>query len=259
MLLQNAKKFLKSCVSSDKKQAIEVFVRYCNFSNASAHKKRPDWFTRQACYQNLISSINNKSNVNLTFFLDTFYPMAETHFILQQDRYPVVQIKQGTEGSSFCYMLDYVLASRFSPDTIIYFLEDDYLHRQGWPDILREGIDLDEADYVTLYDHKDKYFTPEYKGLRSELFLTQHTHWRETPSTTNTYAMKYSILKRDYELHYEFSRGHKISLDHKKFCVLRSQGSLLISPIPGWSSHMEPEFMSPCLDWMHIQNTTILS
>ena len=33
-----------------------------------------------------------------------------------------------------------------------YFLEDDYLHRPGWCDVLLEGFTVNNASYVTLYD-----------------------------------------------------------------------------------------------------------
>jgi hypothetical protein len=234
-------------------QQVEVFVRYCHFSDVSSHKKRPSQFSRQSCYQNLLKTIEEVAKVNVTFFLDTYFPMKERHFILDQDRFPVIQMKQGTEAGSFCFMLDYVLSQKLSADTIVYFLEDDYVHRFGWVDVLREGISISGIDYVTLYDHKDKYFFSQYQGLQTELFLTKNSHWRLTPSTTNTYAMKFATLKRDKELHYTFSRREKISRDHDKFCALSSQGSKLVSAIPGWSTHMEPEYLSPCIDWKMVQ------
>ena len=54
--------------------------------------------------------------------------------------------------------------------TIVYFLEDDYLHRAGWADILLEAFTLDQADYVTLFDHQDKYTAPMYENLQSRIF-----------------------------------------------------------------------------------------
>ncbi|MCX6990840.1 MAG: hypothetical protein NTX49_07260 [Chlamydiae bacterium] len=235
--------------SKDHKAPIEIFVRHCHFSDVSAHKKRPKGFSREKCHKNFLSSIEGQPGVNVTFFLDTFYPMEKRHFILDQDLYPVVQMSEGREGGSFCFMLEYVLSRKFSPDTIIYFLEDDYLHRNGWVDVLREGIDLLGIDYVTLYDHRDKYFLESYKGLKLELFLSKSAHFRTTPSTTNTYAMKFATLQRDKEIHFAFSRGKKITEDHAKFLNLSAKGARLISPIPGWSCHMEPEYMSPCIDW----------
>lgn len=254
-MIDQTKNILSQLLFSQSPQRVEIFVRHCHFSDVSSHKKRPIKFSRQSCYQNLISTIASVAKVNVTFFLDTYFPMKDRHFILNQDEFPVIQMKEGTEGGSFCFMLDYVLSQKMSADTIVYFLEDDYLHREGWVDVLREGICIPGIDYVTLYDHRDKYFLPEYKGLQTELFLTNSSHWRLTPSTTNTYAMKFATLKRDKELHYTFSRKEKISRDHDKFCALASQGSRLISPIPGWSTHMEPEYLSACIDWEKVQSS----
>lgn len=248
---------VKNLLNKEPLAPIEIFVRHCHFSNASSHKKRPEGFSKEKCYQNLLNTLKGEKKVNVTFFLDTFYQMENKHFILEQDQYPVIEIKEGNEGGSFCRMLEHVLARSFSPDTIIYFLEDDYLHREGWLFILREGIAIPDVDYVTLYDHRDKYFHPSYKGLQSELFLTPSTHWRTTPSTTNTYAMKHKTLKRDQDLHFQFSKDKKISEDHAKFCALYDQGAKLISPIPGWSCHMEPEYVSPCIDWLAVQELSL--
>jgi hypothetical protein len=215
-------------------EKIEVFVRHCNFSAASAHKKRPLGFSRETCHQNLLDTID--SRVNLTFFLDT--ATEGDHFI--QGR--AIEIKEGTEAGSFLRMLDHVEKLDLHPDTLIYFLEDDYLHQPGWVDILFEGFSLD-ADYITLYDHRDKYM--HYPKLKSQIFITPSTHWRTTPSTTNTYAMRFSTLKEHLPIHRRYSLGRKISADHDKFCCLGKKGAMLISPIPGWSTHAEKEFASP--------------
>ncbi len=228
---------------------LEVFVRHCYYSAASAHKGRFPGFSREKCYHNLLSTID--PSVKVTFFLDTSHAQGE-HFLLKQNRYPVINIKAGTEALSFLTMLDYVMAHSYDPETIIYFLEDDYLHKPEWTKILREGIALPSVDYVTLFDHKDKYFLPEYQNLQSQVFHTTSCHWRTTPSTTNTYAMKFKTLKRDVEIHRQYSLDRKITADHQKFCALAQHNALLVSSIPGWATHVEPEFASPCSDWEQI-------
>ncbi|MBS0615840.1 MAG: hypothetical protein JSR58_04735 [Verrucomicrobia bacterium] len=232
---------------------IEVFVRHCHFSSVSQHKNRLPGYSREKCHENLLSTVDDR--VNVTFFLDTFHPMEKPHFVLEQSKYPVVQIRGGTETSSFLQLLDYVAAQNFTPDTIVYFLEDDYLHKTGWVDILLEGFTIPQASYVTLFDHRDKYFFPEYEGLTSQLFHTTSCHWRTTPSTTNSYAMRFATLLKDLEIHRAYSEGRKITADHEKFLKLAKKGGLLISPIPGWSTHVEKQYLSPCTDWESMLNS----
>lgn len=214
---------------------IEVFVRHCNHSAASAHKPRPPGFSREICHQNLLDTLDER--VHLTFFLDT--AKEGSHFIKGQ----AIEIREGTEAGSFLRMLEHVEALNLHPDTIVYFLEDDYLHKPGWVDVLFEGFSLPTTDYVTLYDHSDKYRI--YPKLTSKIFLTPSCHWRTTPSTTNTYAMRFGTLKQDLLIHRRFSQGRKITADHDKFCYLGKKGAILISPIPGWSTHADPENGSP--------------
>jgi hypothetical protein len=231
-----------------KKPKVEVFVRHCHYSAISQHKTRLPGFSREKCFENLIATANPKK-VNITFLLDTFYPGGEPHFITQQNQYPVIEIKQGSETGSFLELLKLVESRNFSDETMIYFLEDDYLHREGWVDVLIEGLHIPEVSYVTLYDHGDKYFAPEYQFLTSKIYTTDTCHWRTTPSTTNTYAMKFKTLKRDLEIHRKYSLGQKISADHEKFLDLGRRGAHLISSIPGWSTHVEKDFLSPAIDW----------
>jgi hypothetical protein len=127
-------------------------------------------------------------------------------------------------------------------------VEDDYLHRPGWIEVLKEGFSL-PADYVTLYDHRDKYFYPMYRTLDARLFVTKSCHWRTTPSTTNTFAARFGTLMQDLALQRRFSKGRSITEDHRKFCTLGKKGRVLISPLPGWSTHVEPNYASPCIDW----------
>lgn len=228
---------------------IEIFVRHCHLSSASRHKKRFADFSPKACFHNLLETVD-LTKANLTFFLDA--PFASHHFVKEQSHYPVVEIEAGSEASSFLKLLDHVEKLNLHPDTILYFLEDDYLHRPGWVDILLEGFSIPKIDYVTLYDHRDKYFFPEYKKLSSRIFATSSCHWRTTPSTTNTFAMRCKTLLKHLPIHRRFSENRPISADHEKFCLLGKLGAVLISSIPGYSTHCEPEFASPCHDWQKI-------
>lgn len=231
-----------------KRKKIEVFVRYCFYSEASFHKDRYKKFSHEKCFHNLMKTADF-SRANFTFFLDTFYHKDRGHFIQDQNRFPIIEIKAGCEAQAFLAQLDYITKQPFSPDTLIYLLEDDYLHRKDWIDILLEGSTIPGIDYVTLFDHRDKYSDSSYKELSSRIFHSESCHWRTTPSTTNTYAMRFETLKKHLRIHREFSMDRKITSDHDKFLKLAKEGAVLISPIPGWSTHVQPEYASPCHEW----------
>lgn len=214
---------------------IQIFVRHCVFSSVSAHKKRPPGFSRQSCHQNLLDTLDSRASV--TYFFDA--AKEGEHFIQKE---PHIEIREGTEAGSFLRLLDHVEKLQLHPDTVIYFLEDDYYHKPGWIDVLFEGFTL-PADYVTLYDHRDKYLS--YPKLTSQIYLTPSCHWRTTSSTTNTFATRYRTLMQDLHIHRRFSEKRAITADHEKFCTLGRKGAKLISSIPGYSTHAEPEYLSP--------------
>ena len=232
---------------------IEIFSRHCIFSSISQHKKRFPNFTREACYLNLLETLD-PFQANLTFFLDLAKGPKKDHFLSQEKTHPVIEIEEGSEAGSFLRLLDYVSALDLDPETILYFVEDDYIHRPYWLDVLSQGFQVPGADYVTLYDHRDKYFA--YSNLTSQIFATSLCHWRSTPSTTNTFATRFKTLLRDLSIHRKFSENRTISADHDKFIHLqKKRGAILISSIPGWSTHAEPDFASPCIDWeIHLKN-----
>lgn len=227
---------------------VEVFSRHCIFSEISKNKARLPYFSRKACYQNLLDTIS-LDHANLTFVLDLARGSKKEHFLNEEKTFPIIEIEEGSEAGAFLRLLDYVSKLELDPETILYFVEDDYLHKEGWTELLLEAFGVEGVEYVTLYDHRDKYFFKEYKNLTSKLFLTKSSHWRTTPSTTQTFAVRFSTLLRDLSVHQKFSKNRKITADHEKFCYLRKRKEILVSPIPGFSTHVEPAYASPFTDW----------
>ena len=95
------------------------------------------------------------------------------------------------------------LALKNPDDSIVYFPENDYLHKPGARKILMEGINSG-AHYVSLYDHPDKYAIDEGRnplvsgvGEYTRIFYTDSVHWKITNSTTMTFAALVKTLKMD--------------------------------------------------------------
>jgi hypothetical protein len=239
------------------KKPIEVFLRHCYYSKLQElpDRTRPKWFNKIKVFENFKNTLNPEL-VNYTIIYDEFYGSIDKTFLAQEKNVKI--IKCGSECDSFLQTLDIVQSKNFDDDQIIYFLEDDYLHRPGWCDILLEGFAINSS-YVTLYDFD--FFIA--KGYLSEIFVTSSSHWRAVPATTNTYACRYKTLLEDLEIHQKYSiqgikeqEGFHFSKDYDKFWELQQQQKYLISPIPGWSTHCDANHLSPVINWEKIMNDT---
>jgi glycosyltransferase involved in cell wall biosynthesis len=205
---------------------------------------RPTWFSYEKCYR----SVKN-ANIDLYILIDGTIKNHHFQFDIE-DR--IQEFNGGDDASSLLYCLNYIEKQQFDDDDIIYIVEDDYYHRPNWDSILLEAFDTFDVDYVTLYDHEDKYTFEVYDNLQSKILHSANVHWRTTPSTCNTYAAKWKTLKKhwnEFHIKYclpEFTHG---GYDHTKFVQLWSAGSNLISCIPGYSTHSEIPFISPIVEW----------
>jgi hypothetical protein len=146
------------------------------------------------------------------------------------------------------YMIDKFEFCRnnFKSDDIVYMVEDDYMHYSGSDILFEEG--LQHADYVTLYDHPDKYSqfihpNPELTdvGENTIVFLTKSSHWKYTNSTTGTFAFKHHTLIEDYDIWIDQVINNIWGYDYQGFINIRKNNRKVASCIPGRSSHMYPE------------------
>jgi hypothetical protein len=229
---------------------IRIFQRHCNFSSNSHNKPRPEWFDREKIFDSFVSTLDERAE--FTAFHDSGNGDIENHF-LNKKNVNKISKKGGNDAQSFLNLLNYVVEQNYDDEDIIYFLEDDYLHKPGWIDILLEGFEYIGADYYTLYDHPNKYWSDMWDKFPSYLIISPSTHWRTTVSTTNTYACKFKTLKKHFEIHVKYcDLVEKWTKDHEKFTHLWSIGSNLLSSIPGYSTHVEGGMLSPIIDWKNI-------
>ena len=121
-------------------------------------------------------------------------------------------------------------------DDVFYFAEDDYLHLSEAPTAIEEGLQY--FDYVTLYDHSDKYklsgvpLNPYAKANRysesTEIVKGQTQIWRTSNSTTMTFAVTGKTLKGDANI-WAITKTAKKDFDFDNFCVITKQALLLKS------------------------------
>ena len=110
---------------------------------------------------------------------------------------------------------------------------------------------------MSLYDHADKYI-PANKGGNplididggeiTKVFRTKSTHWKLTNSTTMTFACTIEQLQQDAEVWKKYTEGTHPH-DMQIFLELRDKGRSLVTPLPGYSTHCEPSWSSPGINW----------
>ena len=239
------------------KKPIEVFVRHCYYSKIQElpDRIRPSWFNKIKVFENFKNTLN-PDLINYTIVYDEFYGSIDKTFLAKEKNVEI--IKCGNECDSFLKTLEIIQSKNLSDDTIVYLLEDDYLHRPGWSEVMLEGFEIN-SHYLTLYDFD--FFIA--KGWLCEIFTTPSSHWRAVPATTNTFACKYKTLIEDIEIQKEYSiygiremDEYSYSRDYNKFWELQKQERYLISPMPGWSTHCDENHISPIIDWKKVVNET---
>jgi len=219
-------------------------------SDAGYNKVKPDYINNENCLANALKAFKE---ANWSIIADNV--SIETNDMIQKhiSRDHIFYVEKGNGAATFNLALDEALT--YDDDEIVYFIENDYVHKPESQKILEEGFKLG-ASFVALYDHPDKYITPENGGNPycqggaedTRVYLTDSCHWKITNSTTMTFAAKVKTLKEVEPTLRAYTTG-TYPQDFKMFLDLRKQGHLLVTPLPGYSTHGETAWLTPLAEW----------
>lgn len=224
-------------------------------SDAGYNKVKPAYINNEACLKNFCNVFFDYIH-DILIIADNCSESTTNTIKKYIDPAAIVTVSVGNGAGTFNLALDKALT--YSDDEIVYFVENDYLHRQLSPQVLKEGFELGAA-FVTLYDHPDKYLDPSKGGNPyceggaedTRVYLTDSCHWKITNSTTMTFASTVKTLKRVEPTLRKWTGGTHPH-DFQMFLDLREQNELLITPIPGYATHGETAWLTPLTDWSKI-------
>jgi GT2 family glycosyltransferase len=238
-------------------EGLRIVVVYRISDNSS---KRERIATKEQCLANFLSAWCEAGQYGadkVLILMDTL--SAETQTMVSRVITPwlsvgtdiqTFQINAGSSEEAFRRALKEATRLSIPDDVYVYLVEDDYLHRAGSRSVLLEG--LAKADYVTLYDHPDKYT----QGFVAPamLFLTRSVHWRTVGSTTGTFAAAVGTLRKDSATWWFYTNGqHGRAWDHAAFSwLLQKDGRTVISPVPGFSTHADKAWLAPIFAWREL-------
>ncbi len=228
---------------------------YYRISNNSNNKLKITGATKEACLLNSLREFQP--------YVDEFFIIADNvtdrnlvEFLEKINlEYENVHIEYASLGNAGSFWFLYEKSLLLNDNMEVYFLEDDYIHKQNSFKILKEG--LQRADYVTLYDHMDMYTNHsdggdnpyiENGGEITRVILTPSSHFKLTISTTLTFATTTRVLKDDFNIWKLFTGGIHVS-DFHAFLALKEKGRSLITSIPGYSTHACIGYLSPLTNW----------
>lgn len=221
-------------------------------SDAGYSKVKPEYVSNENCLKNFCNIFFDYIH-DINIIADNC--SEETLKMIQKyiDPINIHKTSEGSGAQTFNIALDKAL--KYDDEEIVYFVENDYLHRPSSDRILKEGIELG-ASFVTLYDHPDKYLDPSKGGNKycqggaedTRVYLTQSSHWKITNSTTMTFAAKIKTLREVEPILRKHTTG-TYPRDFDMFLELRDKNHILISSIPGYSTHGETAWLTPLINW----------
>ena len=222
-------------------------------SDSGYNKVKPDYINNENCLANATKEFDNSI---WTIIADNI--SSGTNNMIQKyvTRDCILYTEKGNGAATFNLALDEALT--YDDDEIVYFIENDYLHKPGSEKIIQEAFELG-ASFVSLYDHPDKYLPPSKGGNPyceggaedTRVYKTDSVHWKITNSTTMTFAAKVSTLKENENILRKHTSGTHPN-DFQMFLELRANNKLLVTSIPGYSTHGETAWLSPLTDWSKI-------
>ncbi|MEM9882377.1 MAG: hypothetical protein AAF800_05625 [Planctomycetota bacterium] len=226
---------------------IHVFYRLAEQPATQPKIKLPA-ATKLACLRNFVSHFSDDA---VTVLADGVGPGLRAD--ARATGVDVVEVSHGSGGGNFRDAAARAMA--LPADTMVYLVEDDFVHRAGAREALLDGFDQDAA-YVTLYDHPDKYVdasdggNPHVSRGGEKTLLTRGTacHWKRTNSTVMTFAVRAGRLASDWKFILPTSRATYTD-SYTMFRRLARRGRHLISAVPGLATHAETAYLSPGWDW----------
>lgn len=218
-------------------------------SDTGYNKIKPDYITNENCLRNFCNTFFNHIwdiHIIADNISEDTYSMIKKYI----DPINISRVKVGHGAGTFNLALDKAL--NWKDDEIVYFVENDYLHLQDSPQMLKEGFKLG-APYVTLYLHPDKFIPPvdggnpevdQDGGYPTKIFRGETQLFGMFNSTTMTFASKVKTLKEDEKVLRKWTSGTHPD-DFQMFLELRNNGKALLCPLNTFSTHGETSWLAP--------------
>ncbi|MCB1712719.1 MAG: glycosyltransferase, partial [Candidatus Riesia sp.] len=205
--------------------------------------------TLQNCFLNFLNNVDFKS---IDIIMDNVTDETADWVNSIIHGAPQAQIYRTSSNNAESFKLALDLALEHSENEIIYFVEDDYIHAHNSTAILLEGLEI--SNYVSLYDHPDKYGSIYNYAEDTITYVSKSVHWRRTISTPMTFACHVKTLVRDKEIILESLKNRTMTWSSKMFKDLAAHYNekQVMTPMPSYATHGMTMWVAPLRDWEQV-------
>lgn len=237
------------------RRRVNNVVLYYRISDHGYKKEKPSYITKEKCLKNALEKFPLEK-VKWNILADN---VSEDTYQMICRYVPSKQVKRVCVGNGAgTFRIVYQDAIQNNLDDLVYFLEDDYLHLEGSLETLVNAAEINYTDYFTLYDHPDKYGNNSpnpfvHGGENTKIYWCKNHHWKETNSTTMTFAAFVNVLIEDKKIFWRWTEtGHPF--DFQIFINLKLYSHRKLScPIPSMSTHGETKYLSNGIEWNKVK------
>ena len=111
---------------------MKIHIYYRHAVSNSPGRFRPQWFSYENCFRNLLKTIEGHNNIDLTLSMDGDINQDFTKNY--QDKFTLFSTNYGSSLFSYRALLEHIKEQHMESNELIYFLENDYLHVDNWVD-----------------------------------------------------------------------------------------------------------------------------
>ena len=218
-------------------------------SDAGYNKVKPDYITNENCLKNFCNVFYDHI-YDIQVIADNCSDATIDMINKYTDPINIERVSIGSGAGTFNYALDKAL--QWPDDTLVYFVENDYIHLQNSPKIIENMIQMG-ASYATLYLHPDKFMSPSQGGnpevdtdggYTTRIYRGKTELYAMFNSTTMTFAATVGTLLDDEAILRKYTEG-TYPRDYEMFLALRSKGKALLCPLNAYATHGETAWLAP--------------
>jgi hypothetical protein len=224
-------------------------IIYYRISDTGYNKIKPDYVNNENCLRNFCNVFFDHIH-DIKIIADNCSEDTINMIKKYIDPANIERVSVGHGAGTFNLALDRAL--KLVDEEIVYFVENDYIHLQNSPSVIKEMINMGEI-FSTLYLHPDKFLPPNYGGnpevdvdggYITKIYNGKTQLYAMFNSTTMTFASKVSTLKKTELILRKHTSGTHPN-DFHMFLELRDNGYPLICPLNSYSTHGETMWLSP--------------